>query len=155
MFVISCDFEVPALHRLKGHEGACQGIHGHNYLIYLHFSSDSLDSVGRVIDFSNIKKLVGGWLKENWDHACLFSEEDTRALEAIKIFPDLFKKVYLFPGNPTAEIMSREAYLVTRGLLEKNNVPVNVVKTIIYETRSNYAEYTPDGDYTGTEKEID
>ena len=74
-------------HRVKGHEGKCANVHGHNYVAYFHAESpsnqkNSLDEVGRVIDLSVLKTKIGGWIDENWDHRFLAYSEDDTLIEA-------------------------------------------------------------------------
>ena len=62
-------------HRVVGHENKCRHIHGHNYRITFTCQGD-LDSVGRVLDFSEIKSRLCMWVEDNWDHKFLAWEED-------------------------------------------------------------------------------
>ena len=41
---------------MHGHESKCAHLHGHNYKFEFHCTAGSLDNVGRVIDFSDIKE---------------------------------------------------------------------------------------------------
>lgn len=92
-------------HRLLGHEGKCAFFHGHNYRVDLEVTGSTVDSVGRIIDFSALKGLFQGWLDEHWDHGFLLYERDDNALAAIRqIVPT---KYFVLPYNPTAENMAR------------------------------------------------
>jgi 6-pyruvoyltetrahydropterin/6-carboxytetrahydropterin synthase len=90
-------------HRVVGHEGKCQNLHGHNYRIHFTIvaaeSVNQLDSVGRVLDFGVIKELLCMWLEENWDHRFLIwtKDRDKEALQSID------PTVVFVPFNPTAE----------------------------------------------------
>jgi len=158
MIEITRRFEVPAGHRLFGHEGACRYLHGHNYVLFVTLSASELDSNGRVVDFSRVKKIIGGWLEENWDHCMLVNEVDETVVELARqktmLFSGklydlgLFKKLYLFKGNPTAELMARELHVVVRGLMEKEGLEVDVVKVRCQETENCWAECSPEGDVT-------
>jgi 6-pyruvoyltetrahydropterin/6-carboxytetrahydropterin synthase len=86
-------------HRVYQHEGACANLHGHNYRIHFHCEADHLDELGRVIDFSVIKKQLCMWLEDNWDHRFLLWDRDP-ILPAMK---DLDSTVTGVPFNPTAE----------------------------------------------------
>lgn len=88
-------------HRVHGHEGKCRHLHGHNYRIHFVIESEdgTLDSVGRVMDFSVIKKLLCMWLEDVWDHKMLMWDQDPYG-EALKVIDDT---VVLVPFNPTAE----------------------------------------------------
>src|SRR5690606_2639979 len=63
-------------HRVVGHEGKCRFLHGHNYRIHFEIQAESLDTVGRVIDFSVIKEKLCMWLEEHYDHKFLIWQED-------------------------------------------------------------------------------
>lgn len=109
--------DISAGHRVVGHEGACASIHGHNYRIHFTCSPElktvdpmdysklnekekfGLDKVGRVLDFSVVKKLLCEWLDGNWDHRFLVWEEDPWKEPLLIIDPTV--KVVTF--NPTAE----------------------------------------------------
>ena len=62
----------------------------------------SLDSVGRVIDFSDIKARLAMWVEDNWDHHFLIWHDDPDAASLVNIDPT----VVLVPFNPTAENMA-------------------------------------------------
>ena len=64
-----------------------------------------VDEVGRIVDFSLIKKRMLGWLDDHWDHAFLIYEKDENALAAIQVVEPV--KYFVMPHNPTAENMAR------------------------------------------------
>jgi 6-pyruvoyltetrahydropterin/6-carboxytetrahydropterin synthase len=96
-------------HRLYGHESKCAFFHGHNYRVDIEVEGvaggTAVDAVGRIIDFSHIKKRMLGWLDENWDHGFLIFEDDANALAAIRLVQPT--KYFVMPYNPTAENMAR------------------------------------------------
>jgi 6-pyruvoyltetrahydropterin/6-carboxytetrahydropterin synthase len=61
--------------------------------------------VGRVIDFSLIKRRMLGWLDEHWDHAFILFAGDETALAAVRQARPT--KYFVLPWNPTAENMAR------------------------------------------------
>ncbi len=71
-------------HRLFGHGGKCENFHGHNYVADFFASGEMQDSVGRVIDFADLKARCKGWLDEHWDHGFLVHCEDENALQACR-----------------------------------------------------------------------
>jgi len=91
-------------HRLYRHESKCAFFHGHNYRVDVEVvgvgGGTEVDSVGRIVDFSMIKKRMLGWLDDNWDHGFLIFEEDENALAAIKMVQPT--KYFVMPYNPTA-----------------------------------------------------
>lgn len=119
-----------AAHRLLGHEGACKNLHGHNYTVEITVEARELDDVGRVIDFSVIKKKVGGWIDENWDHKTILHQEDPLAdmLEAAD------QPVFRMSFNPTAELMAEAIKILGMSM------GLRVVKVRVWETETSYAE---------------
>lgn len=88
-------------HTVYEHESACANIHGHNGRVYFHCEAETLDEVGRVIDFSVIKSTLCQWIEDNWDHKFLVYEKDPRA----KPLKELDPTVVIVSFNPTAENM--------------------------------------------------
>lgn len=93
-------------HRVCGHESKCQHLHGHNYRVHFTISGES-DHLGRVLDFSVIKRLLCQWLEDNWDHKFLMWEKDPLLQQVAAADP---RGVEPVPFNPTAEAMCQ--YLV-------------------------------------------
>ena len=98
-----------AVHRLYRHESKCAFFHGHNYRVDIEVvggqGGTEVDAVGRIVDFSLIKKRMLGWLDDNWDHAFLVFTEDANALAAVRLVQPT--KYFVMPWNPTAENMAR------------------------------------------------
>ena len=92
-------------HRIVGHESKCANTHGHNYTLYVQAEAEKLDSVGRVIDFSEIKLKVGNWIDQYWDHSFLIYEKD-EILMPIKDQMMVNKPAFVTSFNPTAENMA-------------------------------------------------
>ena len=95
-----------AAHRLlKGYQGKCRNLHGHNYAVSVTFVSDRLDQFDFVIDFDDVSRLCDRWVNDNWDHAALISEDD-KALLQFCLAEN--QKYYLIPHgrNTTVEFLS-------------------------------------------------
>lgn len=124
-------------HRLYKHGGKCEHFHGHNYVADFFVTSDSQDSVGRIVDFSDLKSRCKGWLDENWDHSFLVYREDSNAIEALRqVQPS---RMYLLPYNPTAENMAK--YLLENAAPDfMQGSGAQVVRVRIWETEDSYAE---------------
>jgi 6-pyruvoyltetrahydropterin/6-carboxytetrahydropterin synthase len=90
-------------HRVYGHESKCANLHGHNYIFeFIVKPKESLDSLGRVVDFSEVKKLLCQWLETNWDHKLMLWQEDPLCENIDYVFGG--NLVYItVPFNPTAE----------------------------------------------------
>lgn len=94
-------------HRLMNYSGACKNYHGHSYYAEITIGAKySLDDMGFVIDFSDIKENVKKWIDANWDHAFFLNSEDKEAID----FMGKNSKIFLFKGNPTAENIAKVLY---------------------------------------------
>ena len=130
-------------HRVAGHENKCAHLHGHNYVALFTAQADELDEVGRVIDFSVLKKRVGSWIDQHWDHGFILWTGDSEACAVISAFHTggAEQKLFELPDNPTVENMAR--YLigtVCPGVLNGTGVTVTSVR--VWETENCYAEAT-------------
>tara|TARA_R110000824_G_scaffold281162_5_gene469452 strand:- start:380 stop:796 length:417 start_codon:yes stop_codon:yes gene_type:complete len=124
-------------HRVKGHEGKCRHLHGHNYIVYITAQAD-LDSIGRVIDFSILKEKFGDYIDQNFDHGFLLWDIDKEAIDAVSMIGN--QKLFLLPCNPTAENIAQYLLEKSDEILETNDVQVVSIK--IYETENCFAEAT-------------
>lgn len=128
-------------HRVAGHENKCAHLHGHNYRIHFICEADSLDGVGRVIDFSSIKDKLCSWVEQTWDHRFLVWEQDPMMPTLHHLDPE---GVFAVPFNPTAENMAQ--YLVdTIGPLALRGTGVKLVEVTVEETRKCSATYKLEG----------
>jgi 6-pyruvoyltetrahydropterin/6-carboxytetrahydropterin synthase len=126
-------------HRVHRHESKCRHLHGHRGVVEV-TAVAPLDSLGRVIDFSVLKKLVGGWIDEYWDHNMVIFDEDTEALKAVRWVKD-GKEPFAAPFNPTAENMAKYLLEVVCPEVLKDT-GVQVIKIKFYETVNGMAEAT-------------
>jgi len=134
-------------HRLHRHGGKCEFFHGHNYVADFYVTGESVDSVGRVIDFADLKARFKGWIDEHWDHGFLLFEEDENGISAIKMVEP--SKYYLLPYNPTAESMARYLLDVVAPKL-LSDTEVTATKVVIWETEDSFAEASIEVSADGT-----
>ena len=83
MFTIFKDFTFAAAHFIRGHTGGCENLHGHNYRVRVHVSAKRLDALGMVVDFADLKAVMGQVL-DPFDHRVInevapFTERNTTA----------------------------------------------------------------------------
>ena len=123
-------------HRVVGHENKCAHMHGHEYLAEIYARpKETLDDIGRVIDFSVIKERVGNWIDRYWDHGFIVNKTDIAALSAIKAFNDhsqFDQKYFELPYNPTAENLARFLLETCKDLFTE--YPIEIYKVVIHET---------------------
>ena len=56
MYKITAKTSFAAAHRLREYEGACENLHGHNWLVKATIGAEELDNLGMVYDFKLLKK---------------------------------------------------------------------------------------------------
>lgn len=132
--VITRRLEIDAGHRLMKHESKCRNVHGHRYIVEVSCTATQLDEVGRILDFSVVKTVFGGWLDTHWDHGFIAQQGDPIIdwLDANKM------KVYELGEPPTAENMSKYLFRKARQLLEPHGVTVVGIR--VHETPNCVAE---------------
>jgi 6-pyruvoyltetrahydropterin/6-carboxytetrahydropterin synthase len=120
-------------HRLLNYEGKCRHLHGHNGRALITLEAASLDALGMVMDFSTIKRVVGGWIDAQLDHRMLLHKADP-------VLPALRRQgepVFLLDVNPTAENIAKLIYDYTKS----QGFPVTQV--VLWETEDAFATYRP------------
>jgi len=135
-YQISRTHEAHIGHRVYGHESKCANLHGHSYVFTFTCTSDHLDSLGRIIDFSVVKSRLCQWIEDNWDHRLLLWEGDPwlSSMRAID------RSVVAVPFNPTAEKMAE--YIVEEvGPRALDGLNVRLTACRVEETTKCWASY--------------
>ena len=122
-------------HRLLNHESKCAHAHGHRGVVEVECTSAELDRAGRVIDFGDVKRIVGGWIDENWDHAFLVNAADKTWCAFLKIEQ---QRRFEFPGEPSAENLA--AFLLTKAQELLADRGIKVTRVRFWETPNGSAE---------------
>jgi 6-pyruvoyltetrahydropterin/6-carboxytetrahydropterin synthase len=145
-------FRFEAGHRVLGHESRCKHLHGHSYVAWVEVTIPELDPLGRVIDFGELKRIVGTWIDANWDHNVLLHADDPLAAVYKQSRPPYHgplagvfqgKEPYVMvSGNPTAENIAEELFHTCEELLEKTGLTVVAVK--VQETENCTATFRKD-----------
>ena len=104
MIICTRRIEFDAAHRVCEHESKCKNLHGHRYAVEASFCAESLDRLGRVVDFGVIREDLGAWIDENWDHTTILYEKDRKLGENIAEITG--QRIFYLPVNPTAENMA-------------------------------------------------
>ena len=123
MFEVTIEETFAAGHALRNYRGKCENVHGHNYRCQVTLEGRELDSVGLLVDFVELKKVV---------HAVL-DRLDHQWLNEFPPFDVL---------NPSAENMARYFYREISALLKARTggrVCVKLVK--LWETDTSTATY--------------
>jgi 6-pyruvoyltetrahydropterin/6-carboxytetrahydropterin synthase len=84
-----------------------------------------------VIDFSDIKRIVKGWIDRELDHKMVLRHDDP----LVKPLQALGEPIFLVDSNPTVE---RIAKLIFDAATAEQ---IPVVRVKVWETPTSYAEY--------------
>ena len=118
-------------HRLPDYDGICKHPHGHNAVVEVDVRTDQLDSRNMVADFSDIKRVVKGWIDSELDHKMILRHDDplVAPLEA------LGEPVFKIDSNPTVERICK----LIHDMAVDYGLPVVAVR--VWETPTSFAEY--------------
>lgn len=131
MFRVAREIKFCYGHRLLQYDGKCRHLHGHNGRAIIVIEAPSLDGLGMVMDFSQIKRVVNAWIDETLDHRMILHRDDP-ALPALRA---LDEPVHVVDFNPTAENIAKMIFEFVKG----QSFPV--VEVRLWETDSCYAVY--------------
>jgi 6-pyruvoyltetrahydropterin/6-carboxytetrahydropterin synthase len=134
MFSVTKKIEFCYGHRLLDYDGICKHPHGHNAVAEVEVRTDSLDRRGMVCDFSDIKRIVKGWIDRELDHKMILRHDDP----LVAPLQALGEPIYLLESNPTVERIAKLIFDKTREL------GFSVVAVRVYETPSSFASYSGD-----------
>jgi 6-pyruvoyltetrahydropterin/6-carboxytetrahydropterin synthase len=118
-------------HRLLDYDGKCRYLHGHNGIAVITLESQTLDRLGMVRDFSEIKRIMQHWLDSELDHKMILQRDDP----AVPLLRQLGEPIFLLDVNPTAENIAKLIFDQARRL----GFPVAEVS--LWETPNSYATY--------------
>ena len=119
-------------HRLLDYDGVCKHPHGHNAVAEIEVRTNQLDPRNMVCDFSDIKRIVKGWIDRELDHKMVLRRDDP----LVKPLEQLGEPIYLLDSNPTVERIARLIFEYASG----QGLPV--VRVTVWETPTSYAEYS-------------
>jgi queuosine biosynthesis protein QueD len=121
MYTVTIQTEFSAAHIIRGYNGPCSRLHGHNWKVTVEAKTDVLDTIGMSVDFYVLQKKTEE----------IVSKFDHRDMNSI---PPFDKEL-----NPTSENIARYIYDELKKLL-----PVNVKLSFVAigETGQYTAKYS-------------
>jgi 6-pyruvoyltetrahydropterin/6-carboxytetrahydropterin synthase len=123
-FTLTTQLEFAAAHRLRGYDGNCARLHGHNWKVEISLTGSQLNEVGMLIDFKEIKR-TGKQVLNQLDHYYL---NDIPPFDA--------------ELNPTAENIA--FYLFQQIGEALNNERIRVSAVTVWENERNSATFSSD-----------
>ena len=118
-FEISTTRQFSASHQLRLLDGSLEPLHGHNWVVKVTVAAEKLDSIGTVMDFHELERLVDR----------VIAPMHNRHLNEVNAFAK---------ANPSAENVALQV-----GSTLALPSGVRLVAVEVWETRTNSAAYRP------------
>jgi 6-pyruvoyltetrahydropterin/6-carboxytetrahydropterin synthase len=132
MYLVTKRIEFCYGHRLLDYDGICKHPHGHNAIVEVDVRTDRLDERNMVADFSDIKRLVKGWIDRELDHKMILRHDDP----LVAPLRALGEPVFTLESNPTVERIAKLLYEMSR------DCGLDVTAVRVWETPSSFASYS-------------
>jgi len=58
MYELTVEEHFAAAHRLRGYQGECEKLHGHNWRVQVQIAGEELDGLGMLMDFRELKAAI-------------------------------------------------------------------------------------------------
>lgn len=120
MYELTIQTYFSAAHNLRGYEGECEKLHGHNWKAEVYIQAKNLDNIGLAIDFKTLKKETEKIIK-NLDHKYLNE------------IPPFDKE------NPSSENIARIIFEKLSNALNNENIKIS--KVTVWESEMAAAAY--------------
>lgn len=124
MFEVRVEERFSSGHALRGYQGKCENVHGHNYRVRLTLAGPKLNEIGLLVDFTELKRVLRGIIA-GIDHQFL------NDLDAFKVV------------NPSAENLAKYFYDQTRRGLNDLPEGARITEVIVWETDTSSAIFRP------------
>ncbi len=120
MYELMIESKFAAAHQLRGYQGGCEKLHGHNWRVTMAVTAERLDEQGIAMDFHDLKKMLREVL-DQLEHTCLN-----------EIFP--FTQI-----NPTSENVAKWIYDNMAKKINDDNI--EVASVTVWESDTASASY--------------
>jgi 6-pyruvoyltetrahydropterin/6-carboxytetrahydropterin synthase len=124
MFEVRVEETFSSGHALRGYQGKCENVHGHNYRVRVTLAGPALNEIGLLVDFTDLKRVVRGIIARI-DHQFLNDLEPFRTV------------------NPSAENLAKYFYDETARGLSALPAEAKITEVIVWETDTSSAIYRP------------
>lgn len=137
MQTITRIFDFDTAHRVMNERVKCFNLHGHRFRAEVTFGYDVLKAIGYAVDFKELKRILGTFIDDKFDHAAMLNPQDT---DLIKVVTDNGWKLWLMglgdtgDINPSAENIASEIYYLASIFFNKERDGIWVEHVRLYET---------------------
>ncbi len=120
MYELTITSYFSSAHNLRGYQGACENLHGHNWKVEVEIRAERLDEVGMALDFKSLREKA----------RAVIDRLDHKYLNEVTPFDS---------ENATAENIARHIYAELKKRLDDGNVSVSKVR--VWESENAAAAY--------------
>ena len=120
-YVVSTAIQFSASHALRGYQGDCARVHGHNWIVRVYYQFSALDKQGLTIDYRKLRDALELVIAPRFDHHHL---NDIPPFDSI---------------NPTSENIAAQIFGLCR---DEITVPGGVLKEVeLWESPTDVVRY--------------
>jgi len=120
-YVVSTEISFSASHSLRGYNGECSRIHGHNWTLRVYYEFEALNDIGLTIDYGQLRESLENVVCSRFDH------------QHINNVPP-FDKL-----NPTSENLAREIFKLCREHVQVDGG--RLIEVELWETSRDMVRY--------------
>ncbi len=125
MYILTVEDSFASAHQLRKYKGKCENLHGHNWKVVLAVKGNTLDNIGLLVDFGDLKKMVKGIIEE-LDHKNL---NDTHPFTEI---------------NPSSENIARYIASEAAEKIRAINSDAQIESVTVWESGTSRCTYIPE-----------
>lgn len=133
MLTVSKECHFDAAHVLPDHQGQCKNLHGHTYRLIVEVAEGPAGN-DMVIDFKDLKRIVGEVILSRFDHAFIYDETSEMECDIAGTLAKYEMKRIALPFRTTAENLARYFF-------DELSRQVNVTSVRLFETPQSCASY--------------
>ncbi len=150
MYQLTKEFNFAISHRLEGHKGLCNNVHGHNYKLFVTVKridnkliKNNKSSEGMITDFKDLKKFVNSIIVDEFDHAFVYNSNDKDSVKIALFLQKLInQKILGLEIKTTAEAMSQWMLEELNEFFKtQTDDKLECIEIKLYETDTSYAVY--------------
>ncbi len=120
MFELVVRTHFSSAHNLRGYQGKCEELHGHNWKVGVKLAAETLDHLGMVVDFKIVKQKLNE----------IITQLDHKYLNHIPPFTDI---------NPSSENIAFYIYQELKNKID--NSRIKLIKVTVWESADSSASY--------------
>ena len=125
MYILTVEDSFSSAHQLRGYQGKCENIHGHNWRVVLSVRGSNLNDIGLLVDFKDLKNILKS----------ILAGLDHKNINEIEPFTKI---------NPSSENLARYINNEVAGKLTDNHDGIIVESVTVWESQTSRCTYRPE-----------